>query len=90
MPKVQLVLLNIFHLKTGKKKLDYEGETIGDIIKQFLNEYKSKLNDEILNKKKNKLDSNILILLNGKNEKDYKKKLQEGDKLYLSYPLSGG
>jgi molybdopterin converting factor small subunit len=93
MAKVELNLLNIFALKVKKSSLEYEGRTVGDIISQFLNEYKDKLDDSILNKNKTKLNPLMVILLNGRNItylKNYKTKLNDGDKLYLSFPISGG
>jgi molybdopterin converting factor small subunit len=90
MPKVRIHLLNIFTLQTGKKVLEYQGETIGDIVELFVEDYKEKLDDNLLNENKTKLHKNILILLNGKDEKSYRTKVKEGDQIYISYPLSGG
>jgi len=74
MVKVDLNLLNIFVLRVKKNKIVYEGDTVGDIISQFLN-------------------SQMIILLNGRNisyMQNYKTKLNEGDQLYISFPISGG
>ena len=93
MAQVELNLLNIFALKIKKQKLYYDGKTVHDIIMQFLEEYKEQLDDSILSKKKNKLNPQMVILLNGRNIsylKNYKTKLKEGDKLFLSFPISGG
>ncbi|MHA1285719.1 MAG: MoaD/ThiS family protein [Promethearchaeota archaeon] len=93
MVRVELNLLNIFALKTKKNTLIYEGKTVGDVINQFINEYKDKLDDSLLDKTKKKLNPQMIVLLNGKNvsnSKGYKTKLKEGDKLYLSFPISGG
>ncbi len=93
MAKVELNLLNIFALKIKKQKLYYEGETVLDVIKLFLDEYKEQLDDISLSKNKKKLSPQMVILLNGRNIsylKNYKTKLHEGDKLYLSFPISGG
>ncbi len=93
MANVKLHLLNIFQLRINKKSIDYEGKTVGDIISQFLKENKDKLDAELLNKNKKKFISHILILLNGRNIKylkNYKTRLKDGDKLYLSYALAGG
>ncbi|MHA1843905.1 MAG: MoaD/ThiS family protein [Promethearchaeota archaeon] len=93
MVRVELNLLNIFALKTKTNTLIYEGKTVGDIITQFINEYKDKLDDSLLDKSKKKLNPQMIVLLNGKNvsnSKGYKTKLKEGDKLYLSFPISGG
>ncbi|MHA1195528.1 MAG: MoaD/ThiS family protein [Promethearchaeota archaeon] len=93
MVRVELNLLNIFALKIKANTLIYEGKTVGDIINQFINEYKDKLDDSLLDKSKRKLNPQMIVLLNGKNvsnSKGYKTKLKEGDKLYLSFPISGG
>jgi molybdopterin converting factor small subunit len=93
MVKVDLNLLNIFVLKVKKNTIQYEGNTVGDIISQFLKEYKDLLDDSILSKNKKKLNPLMVILLNGRNityMKNYKTKLKEGDQLYISFPISGG
>jgi len=93
MVKVDLNLLNIFVLRVKKNKIVYEGDTVGDIISQFLKEYKDLLDDGILSKNKKKLNSQMVILLNGRNisyMQNYKTKLNEGDQLYISFPISGG
>jgi molybdopterin converting factor small subunit len=91
--KVDLNLLNIFVLKVKKNTIQYEGNTVGDIIAQFLKEHKTLLDDSILSKNKKKLNPIMVILLNGRNityMKNYKTKLREGDQLYISFPISGG
>ncbi len=93
MVKVDLNLLNIFVLRVKKNTIQYEGNTVGDIISQFLKEYKDLLDDSILSKNKKKLNPLMVILLNGRNityMKNYKTKLKEGDQLYISFPISGG
>ncbi len=93
MVKVYLNLLNIFVLKVKKNTIQYEGNTVGDIITQFLKEHKNLLDDSILSKNKKKLNPIMVILLNGRNityMKNYRTKLKEGDKLYISFPISGG
>ena len=93
MVKVDLNLLNIFVLKVKKNIIQYEGNTVGEIITQFLKEHKYLLDDSILSKNKKKLNPIMVILLNGRNityMKNYKTKLKEGDKLYISFPISGG
>lgn len=93
MAKVKLNLLNIFQLKIDKKYIEYEGKTVGDVIIQFLNENSDKLDDEMLSKNKKKFNSQILILLNGRNIKylkNYKTNLKDDDNLYLSFALAGG
>jgi len=93
MAKVKLHLLNIFQLKLEKKFIEYEGKTVGKIISQFLNENGDKLDYELLSKNKKKFNSQVLILLNGRNIrylKNYKTVLNDGDDLYLSFALAGG
>jgi len=93
MVKVDLNLLNIFVLRVKKNTIQYEGNTVGDIITQFLKEHKNLLDDSILSKNKKKLNPLMVILLNGRNityMKNYRTKLKEGDKLYISFPISGG
>jgi MoaD family protein len=92
MAEVTLNLLNIFSLKTGKSKLQLEGKKVKDIVKQFVKEYGDKLDDKLI-RWRNKLSKDILILLNGENVEElngYKTKLNDGDNLYFSVPLSGG
>ena len=86
MAKVELNLLNIFALKINKDSIEYEGNTVGDIISKFIDEYKDKFDDNILNKKKTKINPQMLILLNGKEiryKNNYKTKVYNGDKIYL-------
>jgi len=93
MAKVKLHLLNIFQLKLNQKFIEYEGKNVGVIISQFLGEYKEKLGEDLLNKSRTKLNSQILILLNGRNIKylkNYKTKLNDNDDIYLSFALAGG
>ena len=93
MAKVKLNLLNIFQLRVNKKFIDYEGKIVGDIISQFLIEHKEKLDDGLLNKNRKQFNTQVLILLNGRNIKylkNYKTNLNDGDELHLSYALAGG
>ena len=93
MVKVDLNLLNIFVLRVKKNTIQYEGDTVGDVVSQFLAEYKDLLDDSILSKNKKKLNPQMIILLNGRNityMKNYKTKLNEGDQIYISFPISGG
>ena len=93
MATVTLNLLNFFALKIKKNTIEYEGNTISDIITQFLKEYSDKLDENVLSKNKKKLSPLMVILLNGRNItylKNYKTKLSDGDKIYLSFPISGG
>ena len=40
MAKVELNLLNIFWLYVKKKTIEYQGKNVGDIISQFIKEFK--------------------------------------------------
>ena len=93
MVRIKLNLLNIFALKLDKNSIEYEGKTVGDILSQFVKEYKTQLDDGLLNSTKKKLHKDILILVNGRNIqylKKYKTKLNEGDEVFLSVALAGG
>ena len=93
MAKVELNLLNIFWLNVKKKIIEYEGKNVGDIVSQFIKEHKRELDGKLLTKNKKKLNPQMLILLNGKDIhylKKYKTKINDGDKIYLSAPISGG
>lgn len=93
MAKVKLNLLNIFQLRINKKFINYEGKTVGDIISQFLSENRDKLDVELLNKNNKQFNTQVLILLNGRNIKylkNYKTHINDGDEIYLSYALAGG
>jgi len=93
MAEVELKLLNIFALRTNKNNLFYEGQTIREVIRKFVKEYKNLLDDNLLDKKKKGLNPQMLVLLNGRNVnngKSSKIKVKDGDKIYISYPISGG
>jgi len=93
MVKIELNLLNMFQYILNKKAIEYEGDTVGDIITHFVNDYRDQLDPRLLDKNKKKLNKEILIILNGRNieflEK-YKTKIKDQDKLYISIPLGGG
>jgi molybdopterin converting factor small subunit len=93
MAHIKLHLLNIFRLKINKPFVEYEGKTVGDIIKQFIAEYKNKLDEGLLSKNKKKLHPQIVVLLNGRNvaqSNKLKTKLNDGEELYVSVPITGG
>ncbi|MFX1391222.1 MAG: MoaD/ThiS family protein [Promethearchaeota archaeon] len=93
MAMVKLNLLNIFQLRVNKKFINYEGKNVKEVISKFLDEYGDRLDSELLDKTKQKFNSHVLILLNGRNIKylkNYKTNLNEGDELYISYALAGG
>lgn len=93
MAKVFLHLLNIFYMQTKVKCIEYEGNTVKDIILTFIKEHGNKLDKQLLSKNKKLLDDQILILLNGRNIKyldKYKTKLNDEDRIHLSVALAGG
>jgi len=93
MVKITLNLLNIFALKIDKSSIEYEGNTVGDIITQFLNDHRDKLEDGFMTWNKKKLHKDILILVNGRNItylNKYKTVLKDDDEMYLSIALAGG
>ena len=91
MAHIKLHLLNIFRLKINKPFVEYEGKTVGDIIKQFTAEYKNKLDEGLLSKNKKNLHPQIVVLLNGRNVANkLKTKLNDGEELYVSVPITGG
>ncbi len=93
MATVKLHLLNVFYLKIKENVLDYEAKNIKELISNFVSEYKEKIGEEFLNKKRNFLSKQILILVNGRNIKflnGKKTDLKDGDKVYISIPVSGG
>ncbi len=93
MAKVNLNLLNIFYLQIKEKSIEYNGSTIEEVISKFIKDHSHKLDVQLLNKSKKKLDKQILILVNGRNIKylnNYKTALKDGDNIHLSVPLAGG
>ncbi|MHA1258000.1 MAG: MoaD/ThiS family protein [Promethearchaeota archaeon] len=93
MAHIKLQLLNIFRLKINKPFVEYEGKTVGDIIKLFVAEYKNKLDEGLLSKNRKKLHPQIVVLLNGRNvaqKGKLKTKLNDGEELYVSVPITGG
>ncbi len=90
MAKIKLNLLNIFALKIKKNTLQYEAEDIDEVISMFFSDYRKELNGIFKNKKD--MISRSLILINGKNLKVLKNrmKLNEGDEITLSLPVTGG
>ncbi|MGV9203605.1 MAG: MoaD/ThiS family protein [Promethearchaeia archaeon] len=93
MATIDLKLLNFYYLKTKKSLLHYKGETVLDIIQRFINEYKNKLDENMLNKDKNGLSSDTIILVNGRNIEYLEgmdTKLSNGDRIVLSLRMAGG
>lgn len=64
MVKVRLKLLNLYRIKIGKKSLKYEGESIREIVLQFIEDYKDIIKPQFL--KNGVLIDKNLIFLNGR------------------------
>lgn len=94
MAKIRLKLLNYFNLTLKKANLEYEGNIVGDVILQFLAEYKKLLDSRLLNDDKTDFkQETINILLNGRNIlylDQYKTPLNDGDLIVLSIVIAGG
>ncbi|TFF90347.1 MAG: hypothetical protein EU548_03490 [Promethearchaeota archaeon] len=91
MPRVKINLLNMFRIKLGKKYVEYEGNTVRDIISKFVEEHKEDINPKLIDN--GLLREENIILLNGRDIKylnQYDTKLKKGDKIHLSIPLGGG
>ena len=63
-PRVTLRLLSIFVEIIGKKEIEYEADTVKDVIDQFLGEYRERLEDQLLEETGYFKDW-VIILLNG-------------------------
>jgi MoaD family protein len=91
--KVKLKLLALFHHQVGTHELTYEGDTVGDILDQFLNDHHHQLEDTLFNPLTKKLRDYILVLLNGRNIvflKGMETPLKQEDVIAISPPLAGG
>ncbi|MFX1299282.1 MAG: MoaD family protein [Promethearchaeota archaeon] len=93
MVNVTLKLMTIFSTDVGLSKIDYSGvETLGDVIKQFMNEHGRKIRKSFIDMHGN-LESHVVILVNGRNYlflEELKTKLKDGDTIVISPPLVGG
>ena len=93
MAKIRLNLLNIFALRVKKHSLEYDGDTVGQVLSQFFAEHKQSLQDLWVDKEEHGSPQHLLILLNGRvipHSVIYQAPLISGDKITLSFPLSGG
>lgn len=73
--------------------MDYQGETVGEIILQFERDHLENLPDYLKSKDHKQLNDQILILLNGSNIKNLsgkKTRIKKGDEIQLSVPIIGG
>ncbi|MHA1264429.1 MAG: MoaD family protein [Candidatus Helarchaeota archaeon] len=86
-------LLALFQHQIGTHELTYEGDTVGAILRQFLEEYGDKLDEALIDPQTNMLRDYILVLLNGRNINflnGLETKLSDGDVIAISPPLAGG
>ena len=93
MPTVTLKLLALFYNQIGEHELDYEGETVGDILGKFLDEYGDSLDKTLVDPNTHELQQYILVLVNGRNIHfldGRNTSLKEGDVVAISPPIAGG
>jgi len=90
--RVILELYSVVCQKVGEKKIEYEADTVEDVIEKFLAEYAAKIDDSILNESGD-FKEWIQILLNGRGIKfldGLQTKLKENDVIALIPMLGGG
>lgn len=96
--KVTLKLLLIFTDIIGKKELEYDANTVKEVLDRFLEEYKEnfeeneKISNQIFNEE-GYFKEWMLILINGRNIKfldGLETKLKDDDTIVLSPPMAGG
>ncbi|NVM31369.1 MAG: MoaD family protein [Candidatus Helarchaeota archaeon] len=93
MSSVTLKLLALFHHQVGLREVSYEGNTVGDVISKFIDEYRDKLDKVLYNPESKTLQKYILVLLNGRNIvflDGFDTKLEDGDVIAISPPIAGG
>jgi molybdopterin converting factor small subunit len=87
-------LINYFYLTINQKELEYEGETVGDVIMQFLADYKDLIDPKLLTEDGSDFKPEpINILLNGRNIvylDYYNTPITNGDLIVLSLAIAGG
>jgi molybdopterin converting factor small subunit len=92
--KIRVKVLNYFHFTTKQTYLDYEGDTVGDVILQFVADYKEVLDPMLLTEDKTDFKPEpVNILLNGRNIlylEYYNTPVKEGDLIVLSMAIAGG
>ena len=93
MANVILKLMTIFSTDVGLTQIDYSDvETLGDVIKQFMNKHGKKIRKPFVDPHGN-LESHVVILVNGRNYlflEELNTKLKDGDQIVISPPLVGG
>ncbi|HME54969.1 MAG TPA: hypothetical protein VKM55_22375 [Candidatus Lokiarchaeia archaeon] len=94
MAKIRLKLLNYFNLTLKRSNLEYEGTIVGDVILQFVADYKDILDPRLLTDDKTDFKEEPMnILLNGRNIlylDKYNTPLNDGDLIVLSIAIAGG
>ena len=92
-PQITLKLLALFWDQVGSHELTYDGETVGEVLNKFIDEYGGSLEPSLYNAETKELQQYILILVNGRNVlflDGHNTKLEEGDVIAISPPLAGG
>jgi MoaD family protein len=93
MAKVTLKLMTIFSTDIGLTQIDYSNvNTLGDVIKLFMNEYGKKIRKSFVDPHGN-LETHVVILVNGRNHmflEEMNTMLKDGDEIVISPPLVGG
>ena len=91
--KITLKLLSLFWDAVGSHELTYEGETVGEILTKFIEQYGKSLDKSLIDHKTKKLRPYILVLVNGRNIlflKGFITPLNDNDVIAISPPIAGG
>ncbi|NHI92514.1 MAG: MoaD/ThiS family protein [Candidatus Lokiarchaeota archaeon] len=92
--KVTIKLLLLLQDKIGKSELSYEADTVGELIKKFLEDYREELEEiQILDENTGQFKEWMLILINGRNIRFLEGMntiLNEKDVVAISPPMAGG
>lgn len=93
MAKVIIRLLLLLQEKIGKKELHYEAETVGELLKKFLADYREDFEKINVLNENGQFKKWMLILLNGRNIRfleGLNTKLNNNDVIAISPPMAGG
>ena len=88
MPRVKVKFFGTFSelTKTRKDELEFDGETLDDLIEFMCSKYGRKFRDKV----EGSVDGpEVLFALNGK-IRDKNAVLSDGDEILVSYPVGGG
>lgn len=88
MPRVTVKLFGVFSelAKTRKEELEFEGETLDELVEFMCSKYGRKFRDRI----EGSVDGpEVLFAVNGKIG-DENVVLNDGDEIIVSYPVGGG